>query len=182
MIWKDFLDLLYIVENNKKGIINMKLKDLAPKGQRSINEGNSIINNIQFVVERIKASQAYDTVEGVQTVIDGKRELTFITTMDNPIYRPNNEIELEAMQHGLDNGLKAIEVKGKPDGKAWVLYKKDKKAAQKLADYAESKGGYLSDNTPEEAEYVGDLLGYNKNDIKSFIKRVYKISESRADG
>ena len=44
----------------------------------------------QFVVERIKASQAYDTVEGVQTVIDGKRELTFITTMDNPIYRPNN--------------------------------------------------------------------------------------------
>ena len=135
----------------------------------------------QFVVERIKASQAYDTVEGVQTVIDGKRELTFITTMDNPIYRPNNEIELEAMQHGLDNGLKAIEVKGKPDGKAWVLYKKDKKAAQKLADYAESKGGYLSDNTPEEAEYVGDLLGYDKNDIKSFIKRVYKISESRAD-
>tara|TARA_B110000902_G_C13921157_1_gene442116 strand:+ start:401 stop:625 length:225 start_codon:yes stop_codon:yes gene_type:complete len=26
----------------------MKLKDLAPKGQKAINEGNSIINNIQF--------------------------------------------------------------------------------------------------------------------------------------
>lgn len=127
-----------------------------------------------YLTERIKASEAYDTMEGVQTVIDGKRELAFISTMDAPIYRPYNEDELEAMQHGLDNGLKAIEVKGKPDGRAWVLYKKDKKMAQKLADYAESKGGYLSDSTPEEAEYVGDLLGYDKGDIKSFIKRVYK--------
>lgn len=128
----------------------------------------------QFVVERIKASEAYYTMEGVQTVIDGKRELAFISTMDNPIYRPNNIDELEAMQHGLDNGLTAIEVKGKPDGRAWVLYKKNKRAAQKLADYAESKGGYLSDSTPEEAKYVGDLLGYDKGDIQAFIKRVYK--------
>lgn len=135
----------------------------------------------QFVAERIKASEAYDTMEGVQTVIDGKRELAFISTMDAPIYRPNNESELAAMQHGLDNGLKAIEVKGKPDGRAWVLYRKNKRMAQKLADYAESKGGYLSDSTPEEAEYVGDLLGYDKGDIRAFIKRRYKVDESRVD-
>lgn len=135
----------------------------------------------QFIAERIKASEAYDAMDAVQTVIDDKRDLAFISTMDNPIYRPNNEKEMASMQRGLDNGLKAIEVKGKPDGRAWVLYKKNKRAAQKLADYAESKGGYLSDSTPEEAEYVGDLLGYDKNDIKSFIKRVYKVSESRAD-
>lgn len=132
----------------------------------------------QFVTERIKASEAYDTMEGVQTVIDGKRDLVFISTMDNPIYRPNNEKELAAMEYGLENGLKAIEVKGKPDGKAWVMYKNNKKAAQKLADYAEKKGGYLSDDTPEEARYVGDLLGYDKKDIKAFIKRVYKVDES----
>jgi hypothetical protein len=82
------------------------------------------------------------------------------------------------MDYGLENGLKAIEVKGKPDGKAWVMYKNNKKAAQKLADYAEKKGGYLSDDTPEEARYVGDLLGYDKKDIKAFIKRVYKVDES----
>jgi len=134
----------------------------------------------QFVAEKIKASEAYDTMEGVQTVIDGKRELAFISTMDAPIYRPNNESELEAMQHGLDNGLKAIEVKGKPDGRAWVMYKNNKKAAQKLADYAEKKGGYLSDDTPEEARYVGDLLGYDKKDINAFIKRVYKVDETEA--
>ena len=132
----------------------------------------------QFINERIKASEAYDTQNGVQTVIDGKRDLVFISTMDNPIYRPNNETELAAMNYGLENGLKAIEVKGKPDGRAWVMYKNNKKAAQKLADYAEKKGGYLSDNTPEEARYVGDLLGYDKKDIKAFIKRVYKVDES----
>jgi len=128
----------------------------------------------QFIGEKIKASEAYNTMNGVQTVIDNKRDLAFISTMDNPIYRPNNESELAAMEYGLENGLKAIEVKGKTDGKAWILYKKNKKAAQKLADYAESKGGYLSDGTPEEAKYVGDLLGYDSSDIQSFIKRVYK--------
>jgi hypothetical protein len=127
-----------------------------------------------FIGEKIKASEAYNTMNGVQTVIDNKRDLVFISTMDNPIYRPNNESELAAMHYGLENGLKAIEVKGKTDGKAWVLYKKNKKAAQKLADYAESKDGYLSDSTPEEAKYVGDLLGYDNADIQSFIKRVYK--------
>ena len=131
----------------------------------------------QFVAERIKASEAYDTMEGVQTVIDGKRELAFISTMDAPIYRPNKEKELAAMQHGLDNGLKAIEVKGKPNGRAWVLYRKNKRMAQKLADYAESKGGYLSDSTPDEAEYVGDLLGYDKGDIRTFIKKRYRVDE-----
>jgi hypothetical protein len=131
-----------------------------------------------FINERIKASEAYDTKNGVQTVIDGKRDLVFISTMDNPIYRPNNEKELAAMQYGLDNGLKAIEVKGKKDGRAWVMYKNNKRAAQKLADYAESKEGYLSDSTPAEAKYVGDLLGYDKKDIKAFIKRVYKVDES----
>lgn len=128
----------------------------------------------EFVAERIRASEAYETMEAVQTVIDNKRDLAFISTMNNPMYKPNNDSELAAMKYGLDNGLSAIEVKGKPDGKAWVLYKKNKRAAQKLADYAESKGGYLSDSTPEEAKYVGDLLGYDEGDIQAFIQRIYK--------
>lgn len=128
----------------------------------------------EFVAEKIKASEAYETMEAVQTVIDDKRDLAFISTMNNPMYKPNNESELAAMKYGLDNGLSAIEVKGKPDGKAWVLYKKNKRAAQKLADYAESKGGYLSDSTPEEAKYIGDLLGYDEGDIQAFIQRIYK--------
>ena len=128
----------------------------------------------EFITETIRASEAHRVMSAVQTVIDNKRDLAFISTMDNPMYKPNNDSELAAMQYGLENGLSSIEVKGKTDGKAWVLYKKNKRDAQKLADYAESKGGYLSDSTPEEAKYVGDLLGYNKGDIQAFIKRVYK--------
>jgi len=128
----------------------------------------------EFITEKIRASEAHRVMSAVQTVIDNKRDLAFISTMDHAFYKPNNESELAAMKYGLDNGLSAIEVKGKPDGKAWVLYKKNKRAAQKLADYAESKGGYLSDTTPEEAKYVGDLLGYDKDDIKDFIQRIYK--------
>ena len=127
-----------------------------------------------FVTERIKASEAYDTMSGVQTVIDGKRELAFISTMDHPIYAPNNKSEIAAMNYGLENGLKSIEVKNKKNGKAWVLYKTDKKMAQKLADYASEHDGYLSDSTPEEARYVGNLLGYDKKDIEDFVKRVYR--------
>lgn len=128
----------------------------------------------KFITEQIKASEAYNTMNGVQTVIDDKRDLVFISTMDNPMYRSNNEDELAAMEHGLKHGLTAIEVKGKSNGRAWVLYKKNKRAALKLADYAESKGGYLRDDTPEDAKIVGDLLGYDKADIQAFIKRVYK--------
>lgn len=128
----------------------------------------------EFITETIRASEAHRIMNAVQTVIDNKRDLAFISTMDNPMYKSNNESELSAMKYGLDKGLSAIEVKGKPDGKAWVLYKKNKRAAQKLADYAESKGGYLSDTTPEEAKYVGDLLGYDKKDIQDFIQRIYK--------
>ena len=156
--------------------VNLEAVELLVNGKNYIMKHIKLFE--QFINERIKASDAYDTKNGVQTVIDGKRDLAFISTMDNPIYRPNNEKELAAMEYGLENGLKAIEVKGKKEGRAWVMYKKNKKAAQKLADYAESKEGYLSDSTPEEAKYVGDLLGYDKKDIKDFIKRVYKVDES----
>lgn len=128
----------------------------------------------EFIFEEIKASEAYYVKDAVQTVIDGKRDLTFISTMDDPRYMSNNLSELTAMLHGLDNGLNSIKVKGKPDGSAWVLYSTNKEAAQQLADYAESKGGYLSDDTPEEAQYVGNLLGYNHDDIQEFIQRRYK--------
>lgn len=128
----------------------------------------------EFITEKIRAAEAHRVMSAVQTVIDNKRDLAFISTMYHAFYKPNNDSELAAMKYGLENGLSSIEVKGKTDGKAWVLYKKNKRAAQKLADYAESKGGYLSDTTPEEAKYIGDLLGYDKGDIQDFIQRIYK--------
>jgi len=128
-----------------------------------------------FVNEAIKASDAYDTSDAVQTVIDGKRELVFISTMKGPLYRANNKWELHSMNHGLKNGLKSIKVDNKTVGDAWVLYRTDKKRAQKLADYAASKEGFLRDETPDEARLIGNLLDYRKSDIEEYVKKRYKL-------
>ena len=91
----------------------------------------SMFNQKGAITENIRAAEAHDTINGVQTVIDGKRELVFISTMDKPIYAPNNKKEIKAMNHGIENGLKLIEVKNKKEGNAWVLYKTDKKNGTK---------------------------------------------------
>ena len=106
----------------------------------------------QFIGEKIKASEAYNTMNGVQTVIDDKRDLAFISTMDNPIYRPNNESELAAMEYGLENGLKAIEVKGKTDGKL----ENSIEIAQKML----ARG--------KNAEEVAELTGLSLEKVNSF--------------
>ena len=171
--WKDNGYIAWLIWGGDEGV------DWAMDKMKQIkNEGKSVMKRIklfeEFVAEKIKAAEAHDTMNGVQTIIDGKREVAFISTMNNPLYAPNNKYEIEAMDYGVSKGLKSIEVKNKKDGKAWVLYKTDKKLAQKLADYASEHEGYLSDSTPEEARYVGNLLGYDKNDIEDFVKRVYK--------
>jgi hypothetical protein len=128
----------------------------------------------EHVSEKIKASEAYNTMNAVQTLVDGKRDLAFISIMDNPIYTPNNIEELKALAYGAANGLRVMEVPDKEDGQAFIMYREgaiDK--AQKLADFATSKGGYLADSTPEEARYVGDLLDYDDASVEEFVARKY---------
>jgi hypothetical protein len=130
-----------------------------------------------FLTEKIRSSEAHDPMSAIQTVIDGKRDLAFLATMDDPRYNPGNIYELRALVHGVVNGLRVLEVPGKKDGNAYIAYREGSEAqAQKLSDYAASKGGYLSDSNPEEARYVGTLLGYDERDIESFVQRIYGSS------
>lgn len=127
-----------------------------------------------FLNEKIKPSEAYRIMDGVQTLLDGKRDISFISIMDNPIYTPNNIEELKALAYGAANGLRVMEVPGKKDGQAFIMYREgamDK--AQKLADFASSKGGYLADSTPEEARYVGNLLHYDDSSVEEYVARIY---------
>jgi hypothetical protein len=129
-----------------------------------------------FLNEKIKASEASDTMDAVKTLIDGKRDLAFVAVMDDPRYTTNNLYELKALAYGASNGLGVLEVKDKEDGQAYILYVKGKEdKAQKLADYASSKGGYLADETPEEAILVGNLLDYDEKDIEEYVQRIYGI-------
>lgn len=127
----------------------------------------------QFVNETINASDAYEAMASVQTVIDGKRELAYLATMDQSPYGPYDEKVLIALDYAKENGLKVLKVKNRKPGRAWVLYKKDKKKAQELADIATGHEGFLSDDSPWEANKIGMLLGYSEKDIKDYIKRKY---------
>lgn len=127
----------------------------------------------QFVNETINASDAYEAMASVQTVIDGKRELAYLATMDQSPYGPYDEKVLIALDHAKENGLKVLKVKNRKPGRAWVIYKKDKKKAQELANIASEHGGFLSDDSPWEAGKIGRLLDYSEKDIKAYIKRKY---------
>lgn len=121
--------------------------------------------------ESIKASEAYDDLDSIQTIIDGKRDIAFLATSGDP--RVNNEKTLKAIRYATDNWLNFIEVDNRREGRAWVVYKNNKENAIKLAGFAASKNGYLNDQTPEEALLVGRLLDYDEKSISEYIKKRY---------
>lgn len=124
------------------------------------------------MISEIKASEAYEDGDSVQTVIDGKRDLAFVAISAQKLVDPRRSIN--ALQLAINANLNLMPVPGRTEGVAFVVYKQNKAAAKKLADYAAAHDGYLSDNSPEEARYVGKLLGYDDADIEAFVNRVYK--------
>jgi hypothetical protein len=122
-----------------------------------------------FLNEGIKASEAYHDMDSIQTVIDGKRDLAFLAMGTHKLIDPRTTIN--AMNLAINSGLNLIPVQNRKDGVAFVIYKNDMKTAQELADFAASKGGYLNDETPEEAEMIGRLLDYTPTDIAEYMKK-----------
>jgi len=124
------------------------------------------------MISEIKASEAYEDSDAVQTVIDGKRDLAFVVISAQKLVDPRRSIN--ALQLAINANLNLMPVPGRTEGVAFVVYKQNKAAAKKLADYAAAHDGYLSDSSPEEARYVGKLLGYDDADIEAFVNRIYK--------
>lgn len=81
---------------------------------------------------------------------------------------------IQALNLAINSGLNLIPVPNRKDGVAFVVYKNDVKAAQELADFAASKQGYLNDETPEEAEFIGQALGYDPADIAEYTQKYQK--------
>lgn len=129
-------------------------------------------NQLKYVLsETIKASDAYDEIDSIQTIIDGKRDIGFLGTTGTEAH--NSKIR-RILRYAVENGLKTISVKNREVGYAWVIYKNNVDDAKLLADFAASKGGYLMDETPDEALFVGKLLGYSPESIQEYINRRYK--------
>lgn len=132
---------------------------------------NNILKLKDFLNETIKASEAYDEIDSINTVINGKRDLAFLVLTTQRLIDPRPSIE--ALKFAIDNGLNLLPVKNRSEGVAFVLYKNDLASAQKLADFASEKNGYLNDETPEEAMFIGKALNYDEADIESYINRKY---------
>jgi len=122
-----------------------------------------------FIAESIRAKEAYRDESALQTVVDGKRDLGFITISVSPLEK---EVFWSTVK---EHGLKTLPVKGN-QYQAYIYFRKgaDEKAKE-LRDIAEKYGGYLAWNaTEEDTRRIGELLSYDKKDIDSFIKKNYK--------
>jgi hypothetical protein len=122
---------------------------------------------ISILKEVIKASEATTDVGSVQTILDGKRGVAFISKIGNSSQDWNTIQDLIS-----DNGLKTMYVKGNPN-EAYVVYAKGyDKDASELKSVAEKYGGFLRyDATEEDSRRIGQLLGYDESDIEDYITR-----------
>ena len=120
--------------------------------------------------ESIRASEAYNQMDSISTVLHGKRNLAFITFGDlNPA---NKETATRLINS--DPSLNSIYVKKSPY-MGFVIYREGyQKEAQELANLANRYGGYLSkDATKEDSIRIGQLLDYDPQDIQDYINKNY---------
>lgn len=111
--------------------------------------------------EEIKASEAYSDYNSIKTIVDGKRDVAFV--------KKSTYIYLLSKYHG----LKVIKV---PDSDNYIIYKKGAEdKANELLDIANKYGGFLHwQATDEDSRRIGQLLGYNQEDIEDYIKNSKK--------
>ena len=123
----------------------------------------------QFLIESIRAEEAHRDQGAVQTVIDKKRDLGFITIISSTLPKEQFWKMIK------DNGLKTIKVEGN-EYDAHIYFRPGaEKKANELKKIAEKYGGYLAwDATKEDSRRIGELLGYVKKDIDAYINKNYK--------
>lgn len=128
-----------------------------------------MIKLLDLLLEEIDPSEAYEDVDDIQTILDGKRNLAFITLKS---MRPSDAQMVQQMI--ADNDLKVMYVKGNPY-EAYVVYTQGSESkASELKGIAEKYGGFLSkDATREETKRIGQLLGYTKQSIEDYINKRY---------
>ena len=111
--------------------------------------------------EAIDASEAYASDKAIKSVLSGKRDVGF------------TELNQDNIKLVEKNGLHVIPVRLTSHKTIVGIIYRDKVKADRLYAIAKSKGGYLSDKTPEEAREIGQLLGYKEASIEEYIRRKY---------
>jgi len=123
-----------------------------------------------FLNETIRAEEAYRDKSAIQTVIDGKRDIGWLTI------KAAVDISREDFWNLVKtHNLGTIKIPKNPYD-AVIFYRKGaENKAKELEKIANKYGGYLSyEATKEESTRIGELLGYDKRDIDSYILKNYK--------
>ena len=113
--------------------------------------------------EDISRDEASSNIGSIKTIADGKRNIGFISWMDD-------EIE-ELLKK---NNIKSIKVPSNPYG-AYIIYKPGAEAqANELLAIAEKYNGFLSVKaTKKDSIRIGQLLGYKQSDIDAYVQKNY---------
>lgn len=145
-------------------------KIIFKKHNMKLNEQISRMKTMMGIKESIRASEATNQIDSILTVLNGKRNLAFITFGD---LNPTNK-ETATKLINSDPSLNSIHVKKSPY-MGFVIYREGyEKEAQELANLANKYGGYLSkDATKEDSIRIGQLLDYNPQDIEDYINKNY---------
>jgi len=130
-----------------------------------------LLENFDEFLNEIKAQEATSDDSSIQTILSGKRDVAFIAITVQKYIDPRTAIT--ALSLAVNRGLNLLPIKGREDGLAFIVWKRDAKTAKALADFATKKGGYLNDETPDEARLVGKLLSYEPEDVEEYIKKRY---------
>lgn len=128
-----------------------------------------MIKLMDILKESIRAAEAYRDEHAIQTVIDGRRGVGFITMKSTTM---GKEAAWDVINKG---GLETIKI---PENKfdAYIYYNPNKlgakEDAEELEDIANKYGGYLAYNaTDVDSTRIGQLLRYKKKDIKAYINK-----------
>lgn len=141
-----------------------------PQGYNSFYTGNSegkkkLSDFIGGLNEDVDASETYTDDGALKTLINGRRNVGLIATYHKPrvikkLKRSRlNLIPVQQTNHDVDMNIVYSDA-GKAD-------------AEKFYKYMMSKGGYVKDTTPDEAKYIGRLLGYTDASIWKYIEKKY---------
>jgi hypothetical protein len=120
------------------------------------------------IKEEITPNEAYRDESAIKTVLDGKRNLGFIALDGSTL--PEQTFWDTIKKFNLD----VIKVPSNPH-KAFIYFVKGHQdEAEELKSIAEKYDGYLSYKaTEEDTRRIGELLGYKKEDIDSYINKRY---------
>ena len=125
--------------------------------------------------ENIDPEEVFSNVGALQTIIDNKRNIGFFSL--DEINSPKTFWEIVK-----ENDLGFIKVEKNPNN-AYIIYKKGyENDAEELKNLANKYDGYLSYKaTEEDTRRIGELLGYKKEAIDSFIEKVKTLNEAKKE-